>query len=499
MLVAHPHDALTGPDAEWLPTEVITAAGMQNVGFDPITVKEAVVFVSPPGPGSPEPGFGAILRFVDACPKVDILAKLPPTKEADADGKLIHAAPSPRLPSVYFPDERTLVLAPEPMLKKMIAAKDVDSPLTKLLKAVDVSSHLTFVGSVDAVRDLAKQAVAAAPPLPPQFQDFLKLPDLVSAVLIRANVTTGGTISATLRGTDEAAAAEIERIVNQGLSMGRQMALAQMAAMPRGNDPIQDASAKYMARLTGKFFDLLKPVRNGQNVTLSGRNNSGVAGIGVLIALLLPAVQAARAAAQRNMVQNQVKQVLLALLNHEATHRSFPPRAIMDKDGKPLLSWRVAILPYVDEISLYKQFHLDEPWDSPNNKPLIAKMPAIFHDSARPIDGKTTLLAPYGKGLAWDDAHGMMRIRDFADGTSKTIILVQSDEEHAVPWTKPDDLEVDLSKPFDGLAKDRAGGIFMLGFADGHVIGATRNTDPDTMKALFTRDGGEPIDDTTIR
>ncbi len=86
ILIAHPHDALTGPDAEWLPTEVITAAGMQNVGFDPITIKEAVVFVSPPGPASPEPGFGAILRFVETCPKVAILAKLPPTKEADADG-----------------------------------------------------------------------------------------------------------------------------------------------------------------------------------------------------------------------------------------------------------------------------------------------------------------------------------------------------------------------------------------------------------------------------
>ncbi len=496
VLVAHPHDALTGPDAEWLPTEVITAAGMQNVGFDPITIKEAVVFVSPPGPGSPEPGFGAILRFVETCPKVAILAKLPPTKEADADGKLIRAGSNARLPSVYFPDERTLVLAPEPMLKKMIAAKDVDSPLVKLLKAVDVSNHLTFVGSVDAVRDLAKQAVAAAPPLPPQFQDFLKLPDLVSAVLIRVNIGGGGKISATLRGTDDAAAAEIERIVNQGLTIGRQMVLAQMAAMPRGNDPVQDASAKYVSRVTGKFFDLLKPVRHGANVTVASESNSSVAVIGVLISLLLPAVQSARSAARRAQSANNMKQIVLALLTYEQANRRFPARAIFSKDGKPLLSWRVAILPYLDQQNLYAQFHLDEPWDSPNNKPLGEIVVAVYSNPEHPMGNKTTYLAPVGKGLAWEGDKGL-GIADFTDGMSNTILGVQVDEQHAVPWTKPDDLEVDLNKPTAGLVNP-SGPSFLAFFADGSIHSLSNSIDAETLKRLFTRNDGLPIDSSKV-
>ncbi len=118
LVIAHPHAALTGPDAQWLPTEVITAAGLQQAGFDPITVREAVALLAPPGPGEREPGVGIILRFVDTCPKEAILAKLPPMKEVETDGKSIHQAANARFPSVYFPDAQTLVLAPRRCSRK---------------------------------------------------------------------------------------------------------------------------------------------------------------------------------------------------------------------------------------------------------------------------------------------------------------------------------------------------------------------------------------------
>ena len=78
--------------------------------------------------------------------------------------------------------------------------------------------------------------------------------------------------------------------------------------------------------------------------------------------------------------------------------------AILSKDGKPLLSWRVAILPMIEQKELYGKFHLDEPWDSANNKPLVAQMPAIFHTNpAAPIsDGKTQFVIPIGKGAAFE-------------------------------------------------------------------------------------------------
>ena len=99
---------------------------------------------------------------------------------------------------------------------------------------------------------------------------------------------------------------------------------------------------------------------------------------GVLIALLLPAVQSAREAARRAQCTNNLKQMALAMFNYESATGAFPKPALTDKDGKPLLSWRVAILPYIEQNGLYNRFHLDEPWDSPHNKELIKEMPQTF-------------------------------------------------------------------------------------------------------------------------
>ena len=93
--------------------------------------------------------------------------------------------------------------------------------------------------------------------------------------------------------------------------------------------------------------------------------------------LLFPAVGAAREAARRAQCTNNLKMLGLAMHNYLAAHNNtFPSPALPGKDGKPALSWRVALLPYLDQQSLYDRFHLDEPWDSPHNKALIKEMPA---------------------------------------------------------------------------------------------------------------------------
>jgi hypothetical protein len=153
------------------------------------------------------------------------------------------------------------------------------------------------------------------------------------------------------------------------------------------------------------------------------------------------------------------------------------------------------MLPYLDEGQLYKQFHLDEPWDSPNNKPLIAKMPAVFGNPNDPADGKTHYVVPVGKGLMFDGNEGI-QVADITDGSSWTIMAVEADK--SVIWTKPDDLEVDLQKPSNGLGSLRLAGFFAA-FADGHVAVIPDGTDLDTLKALFTRAGGEVINPTFLR
>ena len=87
-------------------------------------------------------------------------------------------------------------------------------------------------------------------------------------------------------------------------------------------------------------------------------------------------------AAERQSSANNLKQIGLGVLNYESRHGELPNNSY-SPDGKPLLSWRVHLLPYIEEEALYRQFHLDEPWDSPNNKPLLARMPKVYATPAR--------------------------------------------------------------------------------------------------------------------
>ena len=337
-IVAHPQAVLTRPGAEMMPVEVITAAGLQAAGFDPVKIKEAVLLVAPPS-HTPSPDFGAILRFSDAYSKADIIAKLKGAKSVASDGKTFFQAPGPGLPLLYFPDARTIIFATPTMMNSMLAAKNVESPLITLLKKVDVSADLTALVSIDALHDMLKVALAHLPPLPPQLENVRKLPDLLSAVLVRVNVGEQLSASVILHAHDDASAADVENLVNQGLALARQMFRAQLASAPQTHrDPVEAASMKYALRISDKVFAMFKPVRTGNNVTISAKAGSNVATIGVLISLLLPAVQAARAAARRVQSANNLKQIALALLEYESTNGHFPAHAIANKAGKPLLS-----------------------------------------------------------------------------------------------------------------------------------------------------------------
>jgi prepilin-type processing-associated H-X9-DG protein len=218
----------------------------------------------------------------------------------------------------------------------------------------------------------------------------------------------------------------------------------------------------------------------------------------VLIALLLPAVQSAREAARRAQCTNNLKQMALAAFNYESAYGHFPAAAIAGKDGKPLLSWRVAILPFIEQNSLYQQFHLDEPWDSPHNKELISKMPQQYTcPSSIPEPGMThyqVLVGPPDKGkpgTAFQDPTKACRIADITDGTSNTLMVVEA--KAAVPWTKPEDVPFDPGQPLlPSLGSNHAGG-FNAALCDGSVRFLKLTINEIVLKALATRNGGEVI------
>jgi len=223
------------------------------------------------------------------------------------------------------------------------------------------------------------------------------------------------------------------------------------------------------------------PRLTGQGLAIAGLILSGLSMLllPVMIGLMLPAVQAAREATRRVGCANNLRMVALAMHQHEAAQQMLPA-AITDADGKPLLSWRVAILPYIEEQVLYQEFHLDEPWDSEHNRTLIAKMPAIYNcPSASLEDGRTRYLLLDGPGGCFEKSRQQTRGRisgvnfgDLRQPTASTIMIVEAPTDRAVEWTKPEDLTVspdEATRLQDGERGGHSGGIRHAAYADGHV------------------------------
>ena len=241
-----------------------------------------------------------------------------------------------------------------------------------------------------------------------------------------------------------------------------------------------------------KLDDMVKQVRpkvEGDRLTIAADESDPA-----FAAEITKGVGKMREAADRTKSINNLKQIVLAWHNHVNAYRGKFPDDIKSKDGKPLLSWRVAVLPFIEQDALYREFHLDEPWDSEHNKKLIEKMPAIFHSPAQKVGGgKTTYLATSGMaGKAHVGGKGTMLPKDFPDGTSNTIVVVETNDDAAVEWTKPADLTVDPKDPFKGLIGHYDNG-FLAAFADGSVRFLMKSLDKVTLIALFTRDGGETV------
>ncbi|HEY2883496.1 MAG TPA: DUF1559 domain-containing protein [Pirellulales bacterium] len=203
-------------------------------------------------------------------------------------------------------------------------------------------------------------------------------------------------------------------------------------------------------------------------------------------------------AAERVKSINNMKQLVLAMLNFESAKKSFPPGFQADKNGKPLLSWRVLLLPFLEQKDLFDQFKLDEPWDSENNKKLIDKMPDIYKVPGSKVAGefKTVYLTPRGETTAFPGAKGI-RFREIPDGTSKTLALVEASDDKAVVWTKPDDFDVDEKNPIAGLVGLRDG-LFLAAFCDGSVRPLSANLDAETLRRLFRRNDGKVVDEDAL-
>jgi type II secretory pathway pseudopilin PulG len=213
--------------------------------------------------------------------------------------------------------------------------------------------------------------------------------------------------------------------------------------------------------------------------------------VGLLIAMLLPAVRGSREATRRGMCSNNLKQIGIALRNYEEAYGSFPPAYTVDADGKPLHSWRTLILPYMEQKPLYDKIDLSKPWDDPANRTAYETKVSIFAcPSFTGPDFHTTYLAAVGPTSCLQA--GQPRLRsEITDDAGLTLIVVEVDASRAVHWMSPTD--VSEHEAVDSAAADRLphpSGSQAL-FADGGIRFLEAKIKPATLGAMISIAGND--------
>jgi len=389
----------------------------------------------------------------------------------------------------YSPDSKTLIAGRVEMVKWLMDATK-DGPgrhvWTKQFKKV-ANSDFVYVLDMDAMRpEIEKQTAQARNN--PILAAFSPLWEETKLIVVGAGLTGGSLLDLTAVCGSEEGAKKVQQTAQSLVPLGKNMLAGAKAQMRKAPPEAQTM----MADLYGfaeTSLDNMKFTQEGNTARLNLEAEGE--SLPVIMALLLPAVQSAREAARRAQGSNNLKLIGVAFHNYADTYRKLPHSAMVGPDGKTKHSWRVAILPFIEQEALYDQYNLDEPWDSENNKKLLAKMPATYRNpSSSGNETHTSYFGLVGADTGFGDSSKDLSFRDFTDGTSNTILVVGAKRE--VPWTKPEDIPYDAEKDipkFGGFHPS----IFTALICDGSVRIITQNVAKKTLRALITRNGGEVI------
>ncbi|MBI3864463.1 MAG: DUF1559 domain-containing protein [Planctomycetia bacterium] len=201
-----------------------------------------------------------------------------------------------------------------------------------------------------------------------------------------------------------------------------------------------------------------------------------------------------------------IKQVALAIANYESVHNSLPPAYVADEHGRPMHSWRVLILPHLSEQGqeIYDQYRFDEPWNGPNNAKLALRCPDVYRcpecvrQNGRAKAWMTNYVAVVGPETAWPGERAL-KSREMTDGTTTTILVVEV-ADSGINWLEPRDLKLadmmlTINGPSGNCISSAHTDCARVGFADGHVNSLSNSLNPETVRALLTRNGGERVED----
>ncbi|MBC8872564.1 MAG: DUF1559 domain-containing protein [Planctomycetes bacterium] len=411
-------------------------------------------------------------------------------KESYADQEYFRSDTNPR--RFYFlPDERTVVTSKDVgFVRRIIIAGRTGASKTGWAEtwqrmARSDAAVLYNLGGWKA--EIQAEMERAPGPIRLQLATFAPLWQNTTAAAVGVKLDK----QLTLQGVAECTTADDAKKVRDTLAAAITLGKNALSQLRESASVRSDADGPIILRAADAADAVLDNVtveQKEETVTLAARTS--IEDTATVAAALLDAVKAARSAARRAQSSNNLKQLALAFHNYHDVHKRFPPAVVIGPDGKTPHSWRVEVLPFLEQKALYDHYHMNEPWDSPHNKKVLETMPPVFRNpNVDPISTNTSYFALTSNGTVFSIEEGT-RIRDISDGTSNTILLVEAKRE--IPWTKPEDIPYDPDKKIPQL-----GGFeektFLTAFCDGSVRTIVQSVSEKTLRALITiADGQNP-------
>ncbi|HUY89166.1 MAG TPA: M56 family metallopeptidase [Pirellulales bacterium] len=390
--------------------------------------------------------------------------------------------------SYYLPDDRTIVLASEPQLQRVLALGKTspaepdwadDWPAGEATVMLDLKTYNALHGA-ELKQEMSRDPVVSS---------FSPIWEQTERMFLSLKTSDGLQVEALAKCGSAAAAQQVKKTLEAAMTLASNVvgqAADKLAAAPNG---AQEAGA--MLVLADLATTLVKQAKlEGEGSTVRLRSAVDVDVADTAATVLAPAIMASRTAAKRSQSINNLKYLMIAMHNYHDVYKHFPAAVVIGPDGKTPHSWRIELLPFVEQRALYDQYKMDEPWDSENNKKVLEQMPAVFrHPSADPGSKDASYFAITGETTMFPGTQGS-EIKDIRDGTSNTIALVEA--QRSIPWTKPEDIAYDPAKPLPkfGGYEPR---IFNAAFADGSMRAISQEIDEKLLRALFTKAGGESV------
>lgn len=439
--------AKSGGTAEW---DKLEQQASSQIGVKPTDIDSVTVLVTEVPQGN-LPKYVVILTASKPINKAGVLG-LGPQARPDARGFYT----SPDAPGmIHFPDDKTMVMLHADTAQKYLdgyAKNRTGWPMNAELSRAAAGHTLYAMLQLDKIPSQMTQAFTRGP----EFKDFA--PALSARRIILTADLKGKELSVGARVgfPDAAAAGKARDSVQKAIGM----AVGEVEKVLSGKGPPELSGFTPAIQEAHRALKDAKVTVSGSDLTVAGSYKADF-DVGTMVA---EAVKKIQGSAEAMRETNNLKQIGLAVHNYAFAfdHNGFLPVYAIGAKGmplknatdKPLLSWRVALLPYIEQDTLYKQFKLDEPWDSPNNKKLIEQMPKLYASPKPGKAGYTHLQMVIGPNAM--SPYNVRMPTSFPDGTSNTIAVVEAAEP--VIWTKPDDVMMpgnqwpkDFRKKFGGL------------------------------------------------